>query len=175
LLKPVPGRTGTAIISSRLSRFPSWAIEPADPCLQQTADCASIFLYDPQKNAAGIAHVGWRGLYAGMPGKMVLALSNNFLCHPNNLHVALGPMIRQCCYEVGQDVASLFQPFISSTGGKTYLDLADAIVTSLQKMGVKKSHIEDIGFCTSCHNELFYSYRREGTQTGRMLSLLMLT
>lgn len=140
----------------------------------QTADCASVFFYDPRKETAGIAHVGWRGLYAGLPGKMVAAFTNNFLSRAKDLQVGLGPMIRRCCYEVGEDVGASFAGFVSSRKGKSYLDMPRAIAAELHAMGVPKNHIEDCGFCTSCHNDLFYSYRREGGLTGRMLSVMML-
>ncbi len=150
------------------------AKEKRIPLGVQTADCASVFFYDPRQETAGIAHVGWRGLYARLPGKMVAAFTNNFLCRPKDLHVGLGPMIRKCCYEVGEDVASFFGGFVSTRKGRNYLDLSRAITADLHAMGVPKTHIEDCGFCTSCHNELFYSYRREGSLTGRMLSVIML-
>ena len=148
--------------------------EKGIPLGVQTADCASVFFYDPAKETAGVAHAGWRGLYAGLPGKMVAAFTNNFLCRPKDLYVGLGPMIRKCCYEVGEDVASLFDGFITARKGKNYLDLSRAIIADLQAMGISRKHIEDSGFCTSCQNELFYSYRREGSLTGRMLSVIML-
>jgi YfiH family protein len=140
----------------------------------QTADCASIFFYDPRVEAAAIAHVGWRGLYAGMVEKMVAAISNNFLSRPRDLIVGLGPMIRKCCYEVGDDVAFLFKDHVVARKGKKFLDLGRAIGSALRRGGVKKTQIEDPGFCTSCRNDLFHSYRREGQRAGRMLSVIML-
>lgn len=140
----------------------------------QTADCASVILYDPQKHSAGIAHVGWRGLYAGLPGKMVAAFTNNFLCRPKDIRVGLGPMIRKCCYEVGWEMASYFTGYVATRNGKNHLDLGGAIVADLHAMGVPKNHIEDCGVCTSCQNDRFFSYRREGNLTGRMLSVIML-
>lgn len=140
----------------------------------QTADCASIFFYDPRVEGAAIAHVGWRGLYAGMVEKMVAAISNNFLSRPRDLIVGLGPMIRKCCYEVGDDVAFLFKEFTVIRKNIKFLDLGRAIGSALRKAGVKKTQIEDPGFCTSCRPDLFYSYRREGQCTGRMLSVIML-
>lgn len=148
--------------------------EKGIPLGVQTADCSSLFFYDPAKDTAGVAHVGWRGLYAGLPGKMVAAFTNNFLCRPKDLYVGIGPMIRKCCYEVGEDVAALFAGFVTVRKGKNYLELSRAIIAGLQSMGISRKHIEDSGFCTSCRNELFYSYRREGSLTGRMLSVIML-
>lgn len=148
--------------------------DKAIPIAVQTADCASIFLYDPKNHKAGVAHVGWRGLYGGLPAKMVSAFSNNLLSRPKDLIVAFGPMIRKCCYEIGEDVASFFDGHVADRKGKLFLDMAAAITSALLEMGVHKKHIEDLGFCTSCHNELFYSYRKEGDSTGRILSVIML-
>lgn len=139
-----------------------------------TADCAPVFFFDPRSGSAGIAHVGWRGLLAGLPAKMVAAFSNNFLCRAEDLRIAFGPMIRKCCYEVGGDVAGLFNGLVSKRKKKLFLDLTGAIVRALEDMGIQRKHIEDLGFCTHCESELFFSHRREGVSTGRMLSVVML-
>lgn len=139
-----------------------------------TADCGSVFFYDPKKHVIGIAHIGWRGMLNGLPQKMIAAFSGNFLSRPEDLRVAFGPMIRRCCYEVGEEVASHFGPFMEERGGKKYFDLAAAIKSSLQENGVKKSSTEDPGLCTFCKSERFYSYRREGESSGRMMSVVML-
>jgi len=139
-----------------------------------TADCAPVFFHDPKNQACGIAHVGWRGLFNKLPQKMVAAFSGNFLSRAEDLHVALGPMIRRCCYEVGGEVASHFAEVVENRDGKSYLDLAAGIVADLQENGVKKENVEDCGLCTHCHEHRFYSYRREGRDTGRMLSVMML-
>lgn len=140
----------------------------------QTADCAPVFFYDPRNHTAGIAHVGWRGLYGALPEKMVQAFTNNFLSKASDLLVALGPMIRQCCYEIGGDVASHFEPFVEETKGKWHLDMAGGIISMLTQAGVKKTNIEDTELCTYCHHETFFSYRREKEQAGRLLSVMML-
>lgn len=139
-----------------------------------TADCGSVFFYDPEHHTAGLAHVGWRGLYAGLPEKMVLALRQNFLSKPENLKVALGPMIRRWSYEVGPEMKEYFPDFIFEKEGKLYLDIALGITRQLQAAGVLSANIEDAGFCTYQEEERFFSYRREGKKTGRILSVIML-
>ncbi|HNV86351.1 MAG TPA: peptidoglycan editing factor PgeF [Candidatus Omnitrophota bacterium] len=139
-----------------------------------TADCASVFFHDPRKQAAGVAHVGWRGLFNKLPQKMVAAFSGNFLSRSEDLCVALGPMIRRCCYEVGADVASHFPGAVEDRDGKIYLDLTAGILSALLESGIRRENIEDCGLCTHCHEHRFYSYRREGRETGRMISVMML-
>jgi YfiH family protein len=139
-----------------------------------TADCASVFFFDPRRQTVGMAHIGWRGAMAGLAEKMVAAFHNNFVSRPRDLHVALGPMIRPCCYEVGEEVASCFPGSASKRKGRIFLDLPGVIRAALVTSGVPKTHIEDSGFCTACQTDLFYSYRREGASCGRMLSVIMM-
>jgi len=144
------------------------------PIGAMTADCGSVFFYDPKKQAIGIAHVGWRGLFNKLPQKMIAAFSGNFLSRSEDLCIAFGPMIRKCCYEVGQDVAAYFPGHVQGRLGKFYLDLPSAIQAALEETGVRKAGIEDPGFCTFCESSRFFSYRREGQSAGRMMSVIML-
>jgi copper oxidase (laccase) domain-containing protein len=95
---------------------------------------------------------------------------------------AIGPGIGQCCYEV--DVASA-EPFLSqfthtaavyrpSRQGHVYLDLQRAIQLQLRAAGVPPSHVWSADLCTACHPSWFYSYRREGPRSGRMLNVVMI-
>ena len=139
-----------------------------------TADCAPVFLFDSKTGTAGIAHIGWRGLQAGMAASMMSAFYREFLSCPEDLHLALGPAIRQCCYQVGGEVSSLFRGFSAHRNGKIYLDLAAAILAAFRDGGVPGNQMEDMALCTSCNPGFFYSYRRDGKDTGRMLSVIML-
>jgi copper oxidase (laccase) domain-containing protein len=57
--------------------------------------------------------------------------------------------------------------------GKIFLDLAQANLLQLQKSGVKEKNIYDCGMCTSCQQD-FFSYRRDGQNAGRMMSVIMI-
>lgn len=55
-----------------------------------------------------------------------------------------------------------------------HLDLAAAIQDQLHSAGLAPSHIHDVGLCTSCRADLFFSHRQEGPGTGRMMAVIAL-
>lgn len=57
---------------------------------------------------------------------------------------------------------------------KWKLNLALANRHQLQELGVPGENIHDADLCTSCAGELFYSHRKEGGITGRLLNFIML-
>lgn len=144
------------------------------PLAIRSADCSPVFFYDPDHAAAGIAHVGWRGLSADLPTAMVKYFHKAFHADASQLLVGLGPTIRSCCYEVQADVAGVLRDDCEFRESRTYLDVPRALQRRLERAGVKASHISDGAVCTACHVDRCYSVRREGASTGRLLSLLML-
>jgi copper oxidase (laccase) domain-containing protein len=78
------------------------------------------------------------------------------------LAAAIGPAIGPCCYEVGPEVAALFDDDVVA-GRK--LDLWSAAERALRAAGVEDVERTDV--CTSCHSELFFSHRRDDGVTGR--------
>ncbi|MCZ6638482.1 MAG: polyphenol oxidase family protein, partial [Candidatus Dadabacteria bacterium] len=98
---------------------------------------------------------------------------------PSKLTAVIGPSIKKCCYEIGEDVASLFeerfqnfdQYLFKSRESKYFLDLSLANKLGLQKAGVPDIDVIDI--CTKC-NDNFYSYRREGKGVNTQLSFIAL-
>ncbi len=53
---------------------------------------------------------------------------------------------------------------------KIFLDLGKANRQQLIDAGIPAKNITDVGLCTSCHTELFFSHRAENGVTGRMLA-----
>ncbi len=128
----------------------------------KVADCYPIFLMDPANMAFGVVHAGWRGSVKGIVEEAVRRMRGRFGTEPSNLIVAIGPGICGKCYEVGAEVARLFNHGISSVNGRYYLDLVEYNRNLLRKMGVPDENIVDTGLCTYEDSELFNSYRREG-------------
>ena len=62
----------------------------------------------------------------------------------------------------------------SENNGKAYLDLWQANRSLLTGQGVPPEQIAIMGFCSYQEADKFYSARREGIQTGRMVSGIML-
>jgi copper oxidase (laccase) domain-containing protein len=51
------------------------------------------------------------------------------------------------------------------------VDLARINIAQMKEEGMKEGQISRVDLCTSCHTDLFFSYRKEG-QTGRQLSFI---
>lgn len=134
-----------------------WTEEPGVPLLAMTADCLPIVL---ARNGAtpGVAvlHAGWRGLAGGVVAAGVEALGGG------RLSAAIGPGIGPCCYGVHSEVAARFEPDLLTEGR---LDLWTAAERALRAAGVDE--IERADLCSSCHEDLFFSHRRDEGVTGR--------
>ena len=48
----------------------------------QQADCQAVLLFDPEKKAVGIAHVGWRGTVADIIAETIFAMGQAFSTEP---------------------------------------------------------------------------------------------
>ncbi len=75
----------------------------------QTADCLSIIVADGKRRAVGVFHAGWRGTVKRIVEKGVGEMRKHFGSDPRDLVVAIGPGIRDCCYEVGEEVRTRFE------------------------------------------------------------------
>lgn len=145
----------------------------------QTADCVPILLFDPQKKVVAAIHAGWRGTVAKIALKTVQQMTAKFGCQPADIIAGIGPSIHMHAYEVGPEVAetvitnfsnspALLKPSLNE--GKAYFDLWEANQTVLIESGIQEENIEVMGLCSFEHSDLFYSARRDGIDTGRMVS-----
>ena len=134
-----------------------------------TADCLPLLVYHPEGVIAAI-HAGWRGLYDEIIPATLAGL-------PDQVKVAVGPAIGPCCYEVSdtlaQQFANKFGADVIEPGpsGKPHLNLQSVAVLQLQQSNV--AEIDLAHFCTSCHPDLFFSFRRDGS-SGRQMSFISL-
>jgi YfiH family protein len=145
-----------------------------------TADCVPILFVVPADRIVAVVHAGWRGTLAGIAPKMVQLLESQHGISPGAIEAAVGPAIGPCCYEVQQDVS---RPLVERWGkiaelcvdhreGRTFLDLRRLNRAILEQAGVPSQHIYQVGPCTSCAPDEFFSYRREKKATGRQLSFI---
>lgn len=152
--------------------------DPGVTALTLHADCVPIVVADPAQRIGAVAHAGWKGTVAGLPEKMIVKFTSEFDSDPNSLLCAIGPHIRSCCFEVGTDVADQFaaafgpECVVHRSNEKPCVDLEAAILLQLVSCGVAPQNITLSDLCTSCEQELFYSYRRDHGQTGAMGALL---
>jgi len=133
-----------------------WTDEPDLPLLAMSADCLPIAVATtagPRRLA--VLHAGWKGLAEGVVEAGVAALGEA----PKAAIV--GPAIGPCCYEVGPDVARLYERDLLSN---SHLDLWRAAERALRRSGVAR--VERVDLCTRDHPELFFSHRRDGLARG---------
>jgi len=133
------------------------------------ADCYPIVLWDPEKKVAGLVHAGWRGTQAGVARAAVTFMQDEYGCQ--FIRAGIGPGICGGCYEVGEEVASQFDPrFSTPSGDRFLLDLAAANRAQLVDAGVKS--VYEIGICTKEHY-LFPSHRRhpDGKRFGAIVAV----
>ena len=142
----------------------------------QTADCVPILIADSEACAVAAVHAGWRGTAARIAEITVARLRERHGVTPGSLVAAIGPHIGVCCYEVGEEVAEA----IGDSAGierrpewpKPHLNLAEANRRQLVKAGVPEEQSDISSLCTRCREDLFFSYRRDGSKTGHMLSVI---
>lgn len=143
------------------------------PLAIRTADCLSLFIFDPGNAVIALVHAGWRGTKEGIVLQALNMMNNEWGSSPASLKVALGPCLRSCCYRVGREFKDYFPRETLSKIDGHYLDLPQANLNQLLDHGIVESNIFDCAICTCC-DERFFSHRREGEKTGRMISLMML-
>jgi YfiH family protein len=132
-----------------------------DMCLSvAVADCVPVALVGERE--VGMVHSGWRGTLAGVSGKAVRRLAGS------RVRAYIGPSIRRCCYEVSDELAAKFAAkFGDEVVSGRNLSLQGAIRVDLERAGVE---VDDLGLCSGCRPELFYSHRKQGPLTGRNLA-----
>jgi YfiH family protein len=142
------------------------------------ADCFPVLIAEQKIGAIAAVHAGWRGTLGNIVLKTLEAMERELGLHPRDALVAVGPGIRSCCLEVGSEVDAAFRAEFPETpisvphGHKFLLDLPLALTAQISKAGVPSSQIFDLGLCTRCHPDCFFSYRAEGKLAGRQMGLL---
>ena len=167
----------------------------------QTADCVPILLVDAKKRAVATVHGGWRGTLARIAQKTVGRMHLEFGSKPADLLAAIGPSIGPCCYEVGAEFVTKFTAqfadaadyFDEARSGEepnplqwlnrkppghqpppnnVHLDLRKANRSQLLAAGLRAQNVFTSELCTACRTDLYFSYRKEGALSGRMLSVI---
>ena len=138
------------------------------------ADCLPIFLVEEKRRVIGLVHAGWRGTLLGIARKTIEEAKHQLGCEPGDFTILFGPCIRNCCYQVSDEVAILFDEKCVNRArdGKVTLDLICVNLKQLVSCGVIEDKIFATKSCTCCDKKLFHSYRRERENAGRMIAFL---
>lgn len=146
------------------------------------ADCVPLYFLEPSKQYIGLAHAGWKGTVRNIGGKMVRKWVDEEKLNVDQIQVVIGPSISDCCYEVDDFVKSKLDDvfnnripngIITETKyGKYSLNLKEANKQLLLKNGIREENILVTTYCTSCNPNTFFSHRKDGGKTGRMMSFI---
>lgn len=154
--------------------------EKGIPLMTIFADCVPIFFVDPIKKVIGLAHAGWKGTMLQIGKRTVEAMNEKYGSKMDEILAVIGPSIGKCCYEVDNVVVEKFNEkysdplaFVLPKGENKYmLDLWKANKIGLLEAGLLDENITISNLCTSCNTDMFYSYRKEKGNTGRMGAIL---
>lgn len=152
--------------------------QPGVTVTVRTADCVPVLVYDSRRRVVAAIHAGWRGALADIVPKTLALIHSRFGSSMADLRVSIGPSAGSCCYEVDGSVLHQlragFEEWPSLVhgcdGDKARLDLRGLIRRQVERHGVDSTQVSVVNLCTICHDDLFYSYRREGRVLGTMVS-----
>jgi len=143
-------------------------------CAILTADCLPIFISDALGQEVAVIHAGWKGLLKGVIEETIKSFdSKNLVAH-------FGPAISQDKFEVGKEVRdqyiskdSIFKSAFKTITGKQYLDLYHAAKLILNTFDIYK--ISGGDECTFKQKDEYFSFRRDGKNSGRMANLIWIS
>ncbi len=144
-----------------------------------TADCVPVLLYAPDKKVIATVHAGWRGTCRRIVQKTIRQIITGYGCTPLEIYAAIGPSIGSEAFEVGNEVCEAFRnnefdmatiAYTNPLTGKYHIDLWEANRQQLTELGIPPQQIEIAGICTYQHSDFFFSARKLGAESGRMLT-----
>ena len=152
--------------------------QPGVTVAVRTADCVPVLVHDPRRRIVAAIHAGWRGAVARIVSKTFTLMANRFGSMRTDLRVSIGPSAGPCCYEVDDPVLDQLRMGLPDWGSVVHdyrghtarLDLKGVIRRQVEGEGVPVRSVSSVNLCTICHDQLFYSYRREGRVNGTMVS-----
>lgn len=189
-----------AIVNEQTPYDPNIELQPieADAVITQlkdqwigvrTADCVPILLYDPKTCTVAAVHAGWRGTVKHIVKKVVEKLQTEFSVSPEDIRAMIGPSISPEAFEVGEEVAALFEEenrgdcvirkSFAPHGGymhykKPHIDLWQSNAMDLMEAGVLLEHIDCTPLCTVQNEDVLFSARKQGIETGRIVTAIKL-
>jgi polyphenol oxidase len=139
----------------------------------KVADCLPVTMVDPTHAVIANAHSGWRGAVQRITAETIDAVTRATAFDTAAAHAYLGPSIRACCFEVGEEVAGQFdERYIDRSRAKPHVDLIAFTRDILRERGFADDRISDSGLCTRCEGSIFHSFRRDGKGGGRNLQIV---
>lgn len=144
-----------------------------------TADCIPVLIVDEEKGVVAAIHSGWKGTFNSITLKTLNIMKDKYKTNPSKIKVYIGAHIRQCCYEVSEE---LKERFLEHTGiaeeelfdGRK-LNMERCILKDLQESGINEENIYSLNLCTNCENKIkLHSYRASVGTYGRLFSFIFI-
>ena len=156
-----------------------WSASSGTALAIKVADCLPVSIVDREHGVIANIHSGWRGAVQRITAEALDILDRETPFDARVAQAWLGPTIRSCCFEVGEEVAEQLlaayvnaEAFIDRSRTKPHADLAGLTAAFLAAHGFAPENIHDSGLCTRCDESIFHSYRRDAKRGGRNLAVL---
>ncbi len=148
------------------------------PLMVMVADCSPLLFYDAKQEVIALAHAGRAGTFSNIVQSVLTSFKENYNSSVENIFVSVGASIKECCYEVGEEIVQEAEELslsysISKRENSYYLNISKILSRQLLNAGILEQNIEFIDECSCCNQKSYYSYRGEG-KTGRFTGIVML-
>ena len=141
----------------------------------KSKDCNSIFIIDTKNKIIGNIHSGWKGTLKSIITITINQMKEKYNSVPKDIKIVFNPSIRECCFEVDNDVYDLFikkykdKSYYQKVGNKYLINLVKTIKDDAKKLGIKEENIIDNNICTLCNRKLFNSHRNNDIELNYAL------
>ena len=141
----------------------------------KSKDCNSIFIIDTKNKILGNIHSGWKGTLKSIITIAINQMKEKYNSASKDIKIVFNPSIRECCFEVDNDVYDLFikkykdKSYYQKVGNKYLINLVKIIKDDAKKLGIKEENIIDNNICTLCNRKLFNSHRNNDIELNYAL------
>lgn len=140
-----------------------------------TADCVPVILLNEEKGVIAAIHSGWKGTFNSITKKTIKKMIQEYNLKVEDIKVYIGPHIRQCCYEVSEELKEKFLNKTKIKEDELFLDrnlnMERCILEDLRNLNIKEENIYSINLCTYCEKDIkLFSYRKSVGTYGRLFT-----
>ena len=141
----------------------------------KSKDCNSIFIIDTKNKIIGNIHSGWKGTLHSIITIAINQMKEKYNSVSKDIKIVFNPSIRECCFEVDNDVYDLFikkykdKSYYKKISNKYLINLVKIIKDDAKKLGIKEENIIDNNICTLCNRKLFNSHRNNDIELNYAL------
>lgn len=141
----------------------------------KSKDCNSIFIIDTKNKIIGNIHSGWKGTLHSIITIAINQMKEKYNSVSKDIKIVFNPSIRECCFEVDNDVYDLFikkykdKSYYKKISNKYHINLVRIIKDDAKKLGIKEENIIDNNICTLCNRKLFNSHRNNDIELNYAL------